>query len=95
MAKFFDELLQSATEMDEIVRGERLPSREFQIDALQIKQIRQATGLSQAQFARKINIDVGTLRNWEQCRREPTGPAKALLIALKNDPEHVLAALGT
>jgi len=94
MTTLFDDLMQSVTEMDDIVRGERQPSREFQIDALQIKQIRKATGLSQAQFARKINIDVGTLRNWEQSRREPTGPAKALLIALKNDPQHVLAALG-
>ncbi len=36
---------------------------------------------------------MGTLRNWEQGRREPTGPAKALLRAIKNDPVHVLTAL--
>lgn len=97
MTKFLDDLMESVTQMDEIVRGERQPSREFHVDALQIKQskqIRKSTGLSQAQFARKLNIDVGTLRNWEQSRREPTGPAKALLVALKNDPVHVLAALG-
>jgi putative transcriptional regulator len=40
-----------------------------------------------------INVQIGTLRNWEQGRREPTGPAKALLRAIKRDPEHVLAAL--
>ena len=38
-------------------------------------------------------IELATLRNWEQGRREPTGPAKALLTAIKNDPKHVLQAL--
>ena len=38
-------------------------------------------------------MNLGTLRNWEQGRREPTGPAKALLRAISKDPLHVLAAL--
>ena len=46
-----------------------------------------------AAFARVLDVDVGTLRNWEQGRREPTGPARALLRAIRNDPKHVLAAL--
>jgi putative transcriptional regulator len=36
---------------------------------------------------------LSTLRNWEQGRREPTGPAKALIRAITNDPKHVLKAL--
>lgn len=51
------------------------------------------TQLSQPKFARLLDVDVGTRRNWEQGRREPTGPAKALLRAIKNDPEAVLKAL--
>lgn len=93
MSTFFDELMESVKQMDEIVRGERQPSREFSIDAVQVKTIRKATGLSQAKFAAMIDVQVGTLRNWEQGRREPTGPAKALLRAIHNDPEHVLEAL--
>lgn len=93
MSKFFDDLMESVTQMDEIVRGERQPSREFTVDALQVKAIRQATGLSKTKFAKVIDVQVGTLRNWEQGRREPTGPAKALLRAIHNDPEHVLKAL--
>ena len=89
----FDRLVESMTQMDEIERGERQPSREFHIDALRVKQIRKATGLSQATFAKRIDVAVGTLRNWEQGRREPEGPARALLRAINNDPEHVLAAL--
>lgn len=93
MSKFFDELLESVQQMDEIHRGERKPSRTFTVDALQVKEIRKATGLTQAKFAAMIDVQLGTLRNWEQGRREPTGPAKALLRAIYNDPEHVIQAL--
>jgi hypothetical protein len=44
-------------------------------------------------FARLLDVDVGTLRNWEQGRRHPTGPARALLGAIKRDPKWVLKAL--
>jgi len=93
MSKFFDELMESVGEMNENLRGERQPSREFTVDALHVKEIRKATGLTQAKFAALIDVQLGTLRNWEQGRREPTGPAKALLKAIHNDPVHVLNAL--
>lgn len=93
--KLFDELVESMQQMGEIARGERAPSREFTIDAVAVRKVRDATGLSQANFARIINVQVGTLRNWEQGRREPTGPAKALLRAIRNDPKHVLKALAS
>lgn len=93
MSKFFDELMESVQQMDEIARGERQPSREFHVDALQVKEIRKATGLTQAKFAALIDVQLGTLRNWEQGRRDPTGPAKALLKAIHNDPVNVLNAL--
>lgn len=93
VSKFFDELMESVQQMDEIVRGERQPSREFHVDALQVKEIRKATGLTQAKFAALIDVQLGTLRNWEQGRRDPTGPAKALLKAIHNDPVNVLNAL--
>lgn len=86
-------LMQSIEEMDEIVRGERAPSREFHVDAMQVKAVRAATGLSQERFARLIEVQVATLRNWEQGRREPTGPARALLKALKAKPAEVIQAL--
>lgn len=91
--KLFAELLESVEQAGEIARGERAPSREFHVDALSIKEIRAATGLSQPKFAKVLAVDVGTLRNWEQGRREPTDPARALLCAIRNDPKHVLKAL--
>lgn len=93
MSKFFDELMESVQQMDGILRGEQSASREFTVDALQVKEIRRSTGLSQAKFAAMIDVQIGTLRNWEQGRREPAGPARALLKAIHNDPENVLKAL--
>ncbi len=91
--KLFKRLVESMQQMDEIVRGARVPSREFFVDAAKVKEIRAMTGLSQPKFAQLLDVDVGTLRNWEQGRREPTGPAKALLRAIKTDPTAVLKAL--
>lgn len=91
--KLFKRLVESMRQMDDIVRGASVPSREFFVDAAKVKEIRAITGLSQPEFARLLDVDVGTLRNWEQGRREPTGPAKALLRAIKTDPKAVLKAL--
>ena len=91
--KLFSRLVESMQQMDEIARRKRAPSREFNVDASKVKEIRALTGLSQPKFARILHVDVGTLRNWEQGRREPTGPARALLRAIQNDPRAVLKAL--
>lgn len=58
-----------------------------------VRSIRAVTGLSQAKFAELLSIEVATLRNWEQGRREPTGPARALLRAICNNPVEVIKAL--
>ncbi|BBV19324.1 NadS family protein [Citrobacter sp. C348] len=89
----FERLTQSMIQMNEIAEGTRQPSRTFHIDAMKIKEIRQSSGLSQTRFADLISVSVDTLRNWEQGRRSPTGPAKALLRAIANDPKHVIQAL--
>lgn len=93
--RLFERLVESMEQHREIARGERAPSREFTVDAIAVKEIRALTQLSQPKFARILDVDVGTLRNWEQGRREPTGPAKALLRAIKNDPKAVLKALAS
>lgn len=89
----FEQLVESMQQHEEIRQGERAPSRKFSVNATKVKEIRAITGLSQVKFARLLGVDVGTLRNWEQGRREPTGPAKALLRAIQRDPKSVLKAL--
>ena len=92
-AKLFDRLVSSLDEMSEIVRGERAPSREFTITPVEVRAIRKSTGLSQAKFAKVIHVPVGTLKNWEQGHRDPTGPAKVLLQVIRKDPRHVMKTL--
>ena len=48
--------------------------------------LRKFVGLSQSQFARALGISVHTLRNWEQGRRQPEGPAIALLRIAARHP---------
>ena len=89
----FDELLQSVEEMDAIAAGKKKPGRKFEFPDPEVKAIREKTGLSQARFAMLIGVSKRTLENWEQGRRHPTGPAKALLKILAADPENAVRAL--
>jgi len=91
--KLFNRLVESIQQVSEIIDEKRSPSREFNVNALKVKEICNKTALSQAKFSKLIDVKLPTLRNWEQGRREPTGPAKALLKAISNNPKHVLLAL--
>ena len=62
-------------------------------EAVDVRAVRALTGLSQANFAELLGIELATLRNWEQGRRSPTGPARALLRAIRNNPVEVVKAL--
>ena len=89
----FEKLLESVQQAGDIAAGRRRASRAFKVASTDIKSLRTQTRLSQPDFAALLGVEVSTLRNWEQGRREPTGPAKALLRAIRNDPKNVLRAL--
>ncbi len=59
----------------------------------QVKIIRRALGLSQEDFAARFRIPVGTLRDWEQGRKDPDAAARAYLIVIGRNPEAVREAL--
>jgi putative transcriptional regulator len=88
--KLFNELLESIREGGAIFRGEKKPSREFVMDAPDIKSVRKKYKLSQNEFATMFGISVKTLRNWEQGRRVPVGPARILLLVAAKHPDAVL-----
>ncbi|MBW1799433.1 MAG: helix-turn-helix domain-containing protein [Deltaproteobacteria bacterium] len=89
----FEKLIASIKEAGEIKSGQKEPSRVYEIKPPEIKTVRKKLNVSQNQFALMIGVSVRTLQNWEQGRRKPEGPAKALLrIALRN-PSAVLDAL--
>ena len=89
----FEKLTQSIRQAGEIRRGEREPSRVFEFDPMNVKAIRAKLKQSQTEFARMIGVSVATLRNWEQGRRRPEGPARALLRVAEQNPAAVAAAL--
>jgi len=57
------------------------------------RRVRIRLGFSQAEFAKRIDVSLDTIRNWEQGKRCPTGAAKSLLKVLDKAPEAALAAL--
>lgn len=91
--KLFAELTKSIKQAGAIARGERKPSRRFEFTPSRIQAVREKTELSQAQFARLLGVSIKTLQNWEQARRAPTGPAKALLRIMEKEPSAALRAL--
>ncbi len=88
--ELFAELIASVREGGAILRGEQPASHLFTIEAPEIKDIRDGFGLTQEQFAALLGISVRTLRNWEQGRRVPEGPARVLLQVAAKHPEAVL-----
>jgi len=55
-----------------------------------VANIRERTGLSQSEFARLIGVSIRTLQDWEQGRRAPSGPARALLALAHKNPRALL-----
>lgn len=92
-ASLFDDLVQSLKEAKAISKGEMPAARRFTVLPPDAKAVREKTGLSQADFARLMQVSVKTLQNWEQHRRNPTGPAAALLKIVSTAPELALKSL--
>jgi putative transcriptional regulator len=63
-------------------------------DAAYAKAIRAASRLTQAEFAARIGVPLETVRNWEQGKRAPRGPARALLKLIERAPDLAFAVLG-
>jgi putative transcriptional regulator len=58
-----------------------------------VRDLRRRARLTQQEFAARLGVPVDTIRNWEQGKRMPRGPARALLAVIARAPETVFAAL--
>ena len=87
--ELFKELVASVREGGTILRGKSKPARSLKVTVPNIKRIRAGYKLSQQEFAALLGISVATLRNWEQGRRTPEGPARVLLQVAARYPEAV------
>jgi len=92
-AKDFNKLVKSVRQAGRIRRGKSSASRAFEFRPADVKAIRDGLGKSQSEFALMIGVSVSTLQNWEQGRRRPEGPARALLKIAAENPEAVAKAL--
>lgn len=92
--EMFQELLESVRQGGAILRGQAGAGRAFHFPEKDgvpdVQAIREQFGLSQPKFAEMLGISVATLRNWEQGRRVPEGPASVLLEVAYRFPEQVL-----
>lgn len=91
--QLFEDLVGSLKEAKAIARGQAAPSRRFVVETPDAKAVREQIGLSQSDFAKLMRVSVKTLQNWEQHRRQPTGPAAALLKIVATAPELALKSL--
>jgi putative transcriptional regulator len=91
----FNDLVKSIKQAGRIDRGESRPSREFTFLPEDVRAIREKLNKSQNEFAEMIGVNLRTLQNWEQGRRSPEGPARALLVVAAKAPAAVSRALGT
>ena len=92
--ELFEELLESVKQGAAIMKGTMKPLRTFELAEAEVRKIREQYGLSQDKFAMLMGISVATLRNWEQGRRKPEGPARILLRVAAAHPDALLDVVG-
>lgn len=87
----YESIMQGLDEARAFAEGNRagVGVRRVEVPDVDVAAIRASTGLSQGAFARSIGVAKGTLLNWEQGRRRPTGPAQVLLAMIAKKPSLV------
>ncbi len=85
--KHFAEMLGSFDEAVEIARGQLTPARAYTLTEPDAREIRRSLGLTQVEFAALLNVPVATVQGYEQGRRTPDAPARALLRVALAAPE--------
>ncbi|HUN99103.1 MAG TPA: helix-turn-helix domain-containing protein [Bradyrhizobium sp.] len=68
-------------------------ARQSVTPAARVRDLRRRANLTQIEFAARLGVPVETIRNWEQGKRMPRGPARALLAVIARAPDTVFAAL--
>lgn len=91
----FDRLVASVKQAGAIRRGQLRPGRVTELQAEDVRAIRNKLAKSQEEFALMIGVSVATLQNWEQGRRRPEGPARALLRVAAKNPQAIVDALAS
>ena len=92
MSKHEEKLIAGLQDALSHARGEKTAGRVTRVTvppSVDVKAIRERLHMSQQEFAIRYGFPIGTLRNWEQGRRQPEGAARLLLTIIDRRPEVV------
>lgn len=95
-SKAFNKIMAGVEDMRAHINGDTSRGRERKpaiVRKVNVAEIRASLGLSQTEFATGFGVNISTLRNWEQGRRAPEGPALVLLTLIQKDPSHVIKTI--
>jgi len=93
MGKAFDEIHDGLTDAIKHSKGKKSKIIEHTPEEINVKAIREKTGMSQQRFCAAFGISLGTLRHWEQGLRSPRGAARVLLKVVQKNPKAVIKAI--
>ena len=93
MGKAFTEISAGLTDAIEHAKGKSTKVVEHKPKAIDVKAIRENTGMTQQKFCAAFGISLGTLRHWEQGLRAPRGPARVLLKVVQHNPNAIIEAM--
>ena len=93
MGKAFTEISEGLKDAANHAKGKKSGVVEHTPEALNVRAIREKTGMSQQRFCATFGISIGTLRHWEQGLRTPRGAARVLLKVVDRNPKAVIAAV--
>ncbi len=93
MGRAFTEISEGLKDAANHAKGKKSGVAEHSPEALNVRAIREKTGMSQERFCATFGISIGTLRHWEQGLRTPRGAARVLLKVVDRNPKAVIAAV--
>ena len=93
MTQVFESIKKGLEQAVRHSEGKGRVARIYQPKPIDVKLVREKTGMTQAQFAALFGFGLGTLRHWERGDRKPRGPSLVLLNVIAKDPKSVLNAL--
>lgn len=94
--KAFDAIMAGIEDAVAYAKGDKRRGKAhvIKVPKVDVRAARRRLGMSQDRFARSFGVSAATVRNWEQGRRRPEGPARVLLAVIDREPEAVKRALG-
>ncbi len=93
MSKAFDEIHAGLTDAIKHSKGRESKVVKYTPEEINVRAIREKTGMSQQRFCAAFGISLGTLRHWEQGLRSPRGTARVLLKVVQQNPKAVIEAI--